>query len=350
MEFRSGNLPLICNVTGKALTADTVLDGAYWAEHIRAAVRYAEGVDALQELGCEVVLELGPQAILTRMASANWKQPANTLFSCLQKDLDNGESLLRAVGQLHTHGAELDFETIYAGKNVRRIVLPTYPFQRRRFWGPDKPRAFHAEFHTAHPLLGGKVALAGVTGETRYESFLEPDSPPWLPDHEVMGHIVVPGAAYVEMAIVAAGTGAVTDVEFEQPLRPTSRTALQSVVRKSEDGAEIMEVFSSPAGDSSWTRNFTCKFAPREKPSSEPIDLAALQSQCTESAEPAQFYAKMQELGLNYGPKFQTIDSIRYSESEVLTHLSTQGDIRGFTVPPTLLDGALHSLADRAAA
>lgn len=345
VSCQPGQLPLICNVTGEALAADRVLDGVYWASHIRQAVRYSEGVDALQQLGCDVVLELGPQAILTRMAAANWKQKPASLFSCLHKDADDSTSILKAIGQLYVHGAQPDFKALYADQEVQRVVLPTYPFQRRRFWGPDKPRAFHAEFHTAHPLLGGKVALAGVANETRYESYLEPDSPSWLPDHQVMGHTVMPGAGYVEMAIAAAGVADLTQIVFEQPLRPTSRTAMQSVVRTGEDGAQTMEVFSAPAGDANWTRNFTCKIAQRENRTIDPIELSALQNRCPEVGEPDQFYRKMQELGLNYGASFQTIDSIRYSEQEVLTRLSTKGDIRGFTLPPTLLDGALHSLA-----
>ncbi|MEM8946298.1 MAG: SDR family NAD(P)-dependent oxidoreductase [Planctomycetota bacterium] len=345
VPFQRAQLPLVCNVSGKALAPDAKLNGEYWANHIRQAVQFSPSIEEIQSLGCEVIVELGPQAILTRMAAANWKQPTNQLISCLQKGGDDRRSLLEAIGQLYVHGSKPEFDKIYAEQSRRRVVLPTYPFQRRRFWGPDKPRAAHAEFHTAHPLLGSKVALAGVTGETRYESFVEPDSPPWLPDHEVMGQIVMPGAAYVEMALAAAGTASVRDVVFEQPLRPTSRTALQSVVRQGDEGTQSMEVFSSPAGDSQWTRNFTCSIAPTEKQPAATIDRASIESKCTETAEPAEFYQKMQATGLSYGPKFQTIDSIRYTEQEVLTHLSVNGDIRGFTLPPTLLDGALHSLA-----
>ena len=345
IAFQPGRLPLVCNVSGEALAADAVLDGTYWAKHIREAVRFSEGIDAVQQLGCDVILELGPQAVLTRMAAANWKQQPTSVISCLQKGADDDESLLQAVGQLHVHGATPDFEAIYRDQPVRRVVLPTYPFQRRRFWGPDKPRAFHAEFHTAHPLLGSKVALAGVTGETRYESFIEPDSPPWLPDHEVMGHVVMPGAAYVEMALAAAGIAPVTEINFEQPLRPTSRTALQTIVQTGDDNEKTIEIYSAPAGDSNWTRNFTAKLSGMSERKSETVDLDKLAAACPETAAPEDFYRKMQELGLNYGAKFQTIESIRYSEQEVVTHLKTQGDIRGFTIPPTLLDGALHSLA-----
>lgn len=345
IEFQPGRLPLVCNVSGEALPADAVLDGDYWANHIRQPVRYAEGIEAVQELGCEVVLELGPQSVLTRMAAANWQKPANTLISCLERESDDGRSLLKAIGQLYAHGATPNFDAFYADTPAKRIVLPTYPFQRRRFWGPDKPRAFHAEYHTAHPLLGSKVELAGVANETRYESFVEPDSPSWLPDHQVMNQVVMPGAAYAEMALAAAGTEAVAELVFEQPLRPTSRTALQTIVRQSEEGGRTLEIYSSPAGEANWTRNFTGKIVATDNQAPQPLDRAELEARCTESAEPDEFYRKMQELGLHYGPQFQAINSIRYSESEVLTHLRTSGDIRGYTLPPTLLDGALHSLA-----
>ena len=347
ITFSPAQLPLICNVSGKPLTVDQTLDGEYWARHIREAVRFSTGIEAAAELGCEVILELGPQSVLTRMATANWKRPAGSLISCLQKDADDVESILKAVGQLYVQGSTPDFAAIHddqSGQTPRRILLPTYPFERRRFWGPDKPRAFHAEYHTAHPLLGGAVSLAGIENESRYESFVEPDSPPWLPDHEVMGNVVLPGAAYVEMALAAAGSDQVADIVFEQPLRPTSRTSLQTIVRKTED-QQTIEVFSSPANARSWTRNFTGKIVSSENSPLDLIDRAALEAACTESATPADFYQKMSQLGLNYGPKFQTIDSLRYSETEVLTQLKTNGDVRGFTIAPTLLDGALHSLA-----
>ena len=109
------------------------------------------------------------------------------MLSCLERQISDSVSLFKSVGQLYCRGASIDFAQFYASEDRKRIVLPTYPFQRRRFWGPDKPRAFHAEYHTAHPLLGSKVPLAGITDQTRYESFIDIDSPAWIGDHEVMG-------------------------------------------------------------------------------------------------------------------------------------------------------------------
>ena len=347
VTFRTADIPLVCNVAGEVLSADQQLDAAYWANHIRQPVAFANSIDAVQEFGCDIILELGPQGHLTRMAAANWKGAADSLVSCLDRNADNQESLVNAIARLHVNGAKVDFASLHTGHKRRPVLLPTYPFQRRRFWGPDKPRTDHAEFHTAHPLLGQKISLAGVANETRFESFVETDSPPWLPDHEVMGQVVLPGAAYVEMAIGAADSfpAVVSDIAFEQPLSPRARTALQTVIRRTDDAVTI-EAFSSGDNDNSWSRHFTARLgsAEVERLSTTP-DLATLKTELTDTAAPADFYARMSDIGLNYGPAFQTITEIRFSESTVLTKLATNGDVRGFHVPPTLLDGALHSLA-----
>ena len=84
IEFNRAQLPLICNVTGKVLDADAILDGQYWAQHIREAVRFSESIDTAQESGCQVILEIGPQPVLTRMAAANWRQPTESLDQLLK--------------------------------------------------------------------------------------------------------------------------------------------------------------------------------------------------------------------------------------------------------------------------
>ena len=353
VDFKKPQLPLICNVSGKVLAPETVLDGQYWANHIRHGVQYSQSVEAAEELGCTVMLELGPHAVLTQMAAGKWKSPQSNLIACLQRDGDDGTSIFSAIGKLYACGVNADFQSIHDGKNRKPVVLPTYPFERRRFWGPDKPRAAHAAHHTAHPLLGSNISLAGSKSEQRFETHIEADSPVWLPDHEVMGQAVMPGAAFIEMALHAvksesgAGFRSITDVKFEQPLSPSARTALQTVVR-SDDNSRKMETYSAAGESGSWSRHFTATLAavgevvPEQPPA---IDLEQLKSEFSNKVEADSFYAGMAELGLNYGPAFQTIDTIATSDTGVLTLLSGKSDVRGYTIAPPLLDGCIHSLA-----
>lgn len=344
IQFDSGSIPLICNVSGKVLDASTVLDGKYWAKHIREAVRFSDCIQTAQETGCEVILELGPQGVLSRMAVANWKGPADRLVTCIQKDADNVTSFLKAIGQLYAHGTTPDFNSFYADRDCKQVLLPTYPFQRRRFWGPDKPRAAHAEHHTAHPLLGSRLKTPDSRPLTRYETFVDADSPPWIVDHQVMDQVVMPGAGFLELALAQGSENIVEEVAFLQPLQLTGRTSLQTIVDGTKTSSPSIECFSLAADQKNWVTHFKGKLnKSADRP--ENVDLAGIQKQCTQEVQPVHFYGAMSDLGLQYGPAFQVIRSLHMSADSVLTKLSVQGDARGYRIPPPLLDGALHSLA-----
>ena len=287
------------------------------------------------------------------MAAAKWSKGAQSRVSCLQKDVDDNAALANSIAQQYVQGVRPNFRAMQAGSSTLITDLPTYPFQRRRFWGPDKPRAAHAEFHTAHPLLGSKISLAGTNNESRFESHIDVDSPSWMPDHEVMNSTVLPGAALLEMAIEAAENRTIENVVFEQPIRPSGRTSLQTVIRKSTaatetDGAEPkdrLETFARAANSQNWLRHFSCDLVSGQKQRPAAVDIESLASQISETESPDDFYEKMNALGLNYGPAFRCITQLRFSKTEVLANLQVAGDVRGYNLPPTLLDAALHSLA-----
>ena len=352
VDFQQATMPLVCNISGKVLPADTRLDGQYWANHIRQAVAYAPAIETLGEMNCDLLLELGPQSVLTRMAASKWTQSPEALISCLQKDVNEDAATLQAVAQMYVAGVTPNFRQLHREQRFTPVDLPTYPFQRRRFWGPDKPRAAHAEFHTAHPLLGTKLSLAGAAGETRTESHIDVDSPAWMPDHEVMGSVVLPGAALIEMAIEAAAGRSIANATFEQPVRPNGRTAIQSVIRKLPAGEESqtdqsdrMEVFAKAANAQTWSRHFSCEISSERATAPADIEMASFSQLELQEASVDEFYDAMSGMGLNYGPAFRCIQSLKFSETDVVANLQVAGDVRGYNVPPTLLDAALHSLA-----
>ena len=345
VAFAPPQLPLICNVTGQPLSPSERLDGEYWRRHIREPVRYAESIAAVKELGCEVLLELGPQAILTRMAASVWGGSTNGLISCLSRDQPDRHAFLWAVAQMYAEGVTPDFAAMYEGQRRQRLILPTYPFQRRRYWGPAKPMSRQSGIHTQHPLLGGKKPLAGLPKETRFESWIAPDQPAWLQDHQVMQDIVMPGAAYVEIALAVEPSHDLQDLVFEQPLRAKQRTCLQTVARTDEQGRKTIEMYSLPEDGNHWTRHCSAVVAATREPQPGPVDRAVVAERCGHTAEVAEFYRMMESLGLDYGPQFQCIESLQFGEADVLARLQTTSDLRGFSLPPTLLDAAFHSLA-----
>ena len=126
--FEQPHLPIICNVSGSLLPVTATLDGQYWSRHIRQPVRFIEGVESAVEFGCEMMMELGPQSILTRMSAAAWPYPQSGLISCLQRDLNDVTSLQLALGNAYSQGITPDFNAIHHDFKAPPVDLPTYRF------------------------------------------------------------------------------------------------------------------------------------------------------------------------------------------------------------------------------
>ncbi len=345
LDFQPARIPLICNVTGQLIGNEQILDGTYWANHIRKTVRYADSIASLQEMQASFLLELGPQPVLTGMARSIWRGSQSALVCCLDKDIDDEVVLLDAVGQGYVQGIAPDFNQLNPKHSKQNLLLPTYPFQRQRYWGPAKPKAAQAISHSTHPLLGEKCSLAGLTDEIRFEKVIEPDSPPWLTDHEVMGSIVFPGAGFIDLALAVQPAIELKEIVFEQPLRLQGRTRIQSVLRADNESGKSLQVYASLEQTENWTRCFRSTVVKSESSQPPPINLQGILANLTETAEIDQFYGLLGSLGLNYGPAFRVIKSLKFSTEFVVAELQSMGDLRGYTIPPTLLDGAFHSLA-----
>lgn len=134
VEYQPAEIPLICNLDGQPLPTG-VLNGAYWRRHARQPVQFSQSIATLAEMGCEVLLELGPHPILTPMAAACWNGPTPFVgIPTLQRQSPADESISRSIAQLHVRGVPIDFDAFYQHENPRKISLPTYPFQRKKYW------------------------------------------------------------------------------------------------------------------------------------------------------------------------------------------------------------------------
>ncbi|WP_409467021.1 SDR family NAD(P)-dependent oxidoreductase [Amycolatopsis sp. GA6-003] len=125
-------LPVVSNVTGRELTAEEIRSPEYWARHAREAVRFADGVRRCGELGVTTFVELGPDgtlSVLGRDSSA-----AAFLPVLRGRDRDEVRALLEAVARAHVRGLSVDWQSFYTTHGAHRVKLPTYPFQRQRYW------------------------------------------------------------------------------------------------------------------------------------------------------------------------------------------------------------------------
>ncbi|WP_425581510.1 type I polyketide synthase, partial [Streptomyces yatensis] len=131
--YSAPRLAIVSNVTG-ALAGEEVCSPEYWVRHVRQAVRFGEGIRFLEGQGVTRYVEIGPAGVLSAMGQECVSKAAAAFVPFLRKDRDEVEALLAGVAQLHAHGGEVDWERVFAGRGARRVELPTYAFQRQRYW------------------------------------------------------------------------------------------------------------------------------------------------------------------------------------------------------------------------
>jgi acyl transferase domain-containing protein/NADPH:quinone reductase-like Zn-dependent oxidoreductase/acyl carrier protein len=258
LQFAVPTLPLVCNRTGAVLTAQTPLDAQYWRRHSRQPVQFAESVRTVAGLGCSVLMELGPQPVLTGAAVQVWPEhlAAPRAIVSLRKGVGDRRQIADALAAAYVGGHRPNFAALHRQPR-RRLELPTYPFQRRRFW--PKTSGIAVDGPAVSGILGSAKDLA--SGDSVYTSRLSVKSQPWLSDHVIYGTVVVPGATYAAMALATVGLPAqVRDVFFYEPiiLPEKSSREVQLTLHPLEIGSgSTFKVHSRPYGvrDAEWSLN-----------------------------------------------------------------------------------------------
>ncbi|MFI1935573.1 type I polyketide synthase, partial [Streptomyces sp. NPDC020330] len=185
LTFSEPRIPVVSNVTG-AVVSSELTDPSYWMDHVRGAVRFTDGVRALRAEGVTRFLELGPDAVLTALVRQTVDEDSAVTVAALRAGRSEAETFAAFLAQAHVAGVGIDWEAFYAGTGARRIPLPTYAFQRERYWlapgtgGGDAAAAGLGRLD--HPMLGAAVRL-GERDEWLLTGRLSLDSAPWLRDH-----------------------------------------------------------------------------------------------------------------------------------------------------------------------
>ncbi|WFB10707.1 SDR family NAD(P)-dependent oxidoreductase [Streptomyces sp. LX-29] len=375
-------LPLISDLTGLPVTVDQVCSPEYWVRHVRETVRFHDGVAHLARQGVTTFLELGPDGVLSTMAqdgldrlatapdtstegafAATGPAPA-VAVPLLHRDRPESESTLAAVARAHVRGVAVDWRALLTdwGAAGERLDLPTYAFQRRRHWlastdgGPADAAGLGLD--TAdHPLLGAAVSLADGDGLV-LTGRLSAASHPWLADHVVLGTVVVPGTAYLELALRAGqrlGCGSVEELTQEAPLILPERGGVQvqlTVGAPDPSGRRPVSLHSradaadTAAAERAWTRHASGVLAPGGQPAS--ADLGGPWP--PPEAQPVDiddFYATVADHGFDYGPSFRGLRALWRSGDDVYAEVALPEAERrqagAYGVHPALLDAALHA-------
>ena len=324
-----------------------VTDPEYWVSHVRDAVRFADSLTALTRLGVTTFLEVGPDGVLTAMAA----EADVTAVPVLRKDRAEVATLTTALSELHVHGVDVDWRTFFAGRATRQVELPTYAFQTSRYWLEDA--AMMVDVSSAglssadHPLLGAAVPLVDADGFL-FTGRLSLETHPWLAEHEVHGVVLLPGTAFVEIALRAGdqvGRGALEELTLQSPLvlPRTGSVQLQAVVGAPDATGARPFALHSRTGDELWTRHATGSLVESDVPS---FDLAQWPPAGAEKIDVDGVYDGFADAGFGYGPLFQGLEAAWSLGDDVYADvaLPADTDTSDYGVHPALLDSALHAI------
>nr|QOU09225.1 type I PKS [Streptomyces sp.] len=362
---RAGTVPMYSSVT--AGPADpTACDARYWYRNLRQPVRFAETVTALLDAGVDTFVEVSPHPVLTAaiedLAAAGGRRDV-VVAGSLRRDQDERAALTRSAATLWTRGVDVDWPALVPPATAP-VDLPTYAFQRQRFWSAAPVFSGDATGlgldPADHPLLTAATRPADADSAV-LTGRLSPATQPWLADHAVLGQVLLPGTAFVELALAAGrefGCEHLVELTLQTPL-PLDGTAgtrgvtLQvQIAGAAESGARTVTVHSRPdatEGDdpAEWTRHATATLTPDPAPApAEPGPLAGAWPPPGASAvEVGDFYDTLFERGYEYGPAFQGLRAVWRRGDEVFAEVALADDteVAGFVVHPALLDAALHA-------
>ena len=327
--------------TGRATCAQPVLFGA-----AVDAAGCATGIDAFVEISPHPMLlpAVEQNAPAQRVRARAGRSPS------LRREEGERAALLESLGALYARGHPVAWERVLAPGRPR--ALPTYPWQRERYWlrgafnevgGEARPRP-----RGSHPLLGAGLRPAFPPGLRIWETRLSPSSPSWLADHGVRGAVLLPGAAWIEMGLAAAaeeagGMTRLAEVRFEAALLlpPGEERTVQVVLAEEGEGTALRFFAREESG--TWTLHATAALVREDGATPPARDLEILRARYGEELSGEQHYRAARAHGVEYGPAFQGVERVWRGEGEALARLRPAAG-RGFHAHPALLDAAFQIL------
>ncbi|MFF1658895.1 SDR family NAD(P)-dependent oxidoreductase [Streptomyces sp. NPDC058255] len=367
LTYHRPRIPVVSNVTGTLATTEQLTSPDYWVRHVREAVRFHDGITTLHQRGVTTYLELGPDGTLSAMGRACIPEDSETepeFVTALRKDLPEPETLTSALARLWVRGTPLDWRALFGGGAARPVDLPTYPFQRRRYW-LDHHASRNADTDAArlglgpagHPLLGAAVSLADSEGLV-LTARLSLDDHPWLADHAVVDTVLLPGTALVELALRAGdltGSQVVEELTLEAPLALPASGSVQvqvSVGAPDVSGRCSFSVHSraqDAASDEQWLRHGTGVLARDDaRTDTVPDSLTVWPPQDAQLVDLDEWYASLAAKGFGYGPAFQGLRRVWRGDGAVFAEIALAdeqiGEAGRFGIHPALLDSALHAI------
>ncbi|WP_437758348.1 SDR family NAD(P)-dependent oxidoreductase [Sorangium sp. So ce1389] len=337
-------IPFYSTVTGARI--ERSLDAAYWEQNLRERVRFWDALQRLRADGHGAFVEVNAHPVLVASVEDGLRATGGgeaLVVGSLRRDESAEARLLESYARLYEANAAVDFRRLYPEGRV--VSLPSYPWQRERYWVDDAPSARAPR--RGHPLLGVGQSLSTQRGIRLWETVLGLDDLAYLDDHRVDGAAFLPAAAYVEMALAigrelgGSRPWAVSDLVFEEALVLDGPPRTVQTVAIEEGGVVSWQV-SSLEG-TTWRRHARGTLRAAGSWDVEDAPLEPVRSRLGQAISREAFYGRLAEHGLEYGPAFQGVVRAWPGEREALGQVELPA-ADGYVLHPALLDACLHVL------
>ncbi|MCK2245460.1 SDR family NAD(P)-dependent oxidoreductase [Crossiella sp. S99.2] len=349
LTYQEPTIPIISNLTGTLATQEQLTDPGYWAELIRQPVHFGPGITTLETLGATTYLELGPDTTLTTLANHN---TTALITSTLDRRHPEPTTLATALAQVHLHGHPLNWNALLEPHQPQQVELPTYPFQRSHYWLTSTETGDPTQLglqSAEHPILSAVVDLPA--NGTVFTGRIGLPTHPWISDHRIQDSVLLPGTAFLDLAMHAArhlGCNHITELTLHAPLVLGTTDTVQlhvHVAAPDTDGGHALTIHSRPQtpGTDGWVLHSSGLLSTTHQP---PPPATPWPPTAT-PLPTADLYPQLADTGLNYGPLFQGLHTAWQNGTGLYADITlppnTEPDT--FHLHPALLDAALHSTA-----
>lgn len=347
----AAEVPVYSTVTGEQMDSAAFAEPDYWCKNVRDSVFFAKAIDTLIADRYRVFLELGPHPVLLGNIRESFVRHSvsGAAIQTLHRDQDDEQSVLQAITDLYAVGA-IDSPgqaDVYESGVVPHMDLPKYPWSQEEVWEED-PLTLRARYGDAD-----RFALLGDRAETltpQWEVTLAPANLPWLPDHTVLGSVVLPGTAYLDAALSAVrqrsgrAQAGLDSVVFAVPLVVADHDAPITRITVDEP-TKRFTVNGRSAHTQLWTAHANGRLVEANL-GTKRIDVPT-QSANDRVFDGADVYKGLSAVGLSYGPAFQRIQSVRIGAAGCVAQLASPESASAprHAVHPALADAALQCIA-----
>ncbi len=365
ITYSSPKIDLISNVTGKKVTTE-IATAEYWVSHIRKTVKFADSIDSLNKAGCKIFLEIGPQPTLLSVGSQCLPEQDLTWLPSLRSNQSNWQVLLASLAELFTLGIQINWAGFYQDYKFNRLVLPTYPFQRERYWFEgNKSKSIIKQNKQRNEedycLLGRQLHLPEIK-ETIFEYNFNINNLSFLGEYLLHKNTMIPSAIYISMIfntideLSSEKIKTLKNISFKDCLYLSEVNSLVHLIYKNNQDSNTMtfKIFSHEKIEQdkeTWNLHASgevCKHDNINRKKDQ-VSLIELKIKFTNKLSANIYYSRLREIGFDYTDSSRIISEIWQADGEILACLILpdllKKDLDIYKIHPAFLNTCFQNLA-----